>query len=90
MDGVIAYLSVEGIDDELNMFGRNPLNSFLNHMVTVLISHACHHVMLELLNQLSLLISKYVLQGLGSLASISITLALTHLLNDPTTIHLCR
>ena len=46
----------EGVDDELDMFGRYPLKSFLNHMVPILILYALENVVLKLPNQLRLLV----------------------------------
>ena len=33
----VVYLTVESINDELNVFGRDPLDGFLNDMIAVLV-----------------------------------------------------
>lgn len=46
VEAMFDYLAREGINDELDEMGRNLLDAFLNHVVSVLILHAFHHVTL--------------------------------------------
>ena len=54
----------ERVDDELDVFGRNPLESFLNHMVSILILDAFEDIVLKFPNQLRLLVGQDVFQSL--------------------------
>ena len=59
----------EGIDDKLDMFRRNSLESLLDHMISVLILDAFENVVLKFSNQLGLLISQNVFQSLPRLVT---------------------
>lgn len=65
MCGQALHLAGEGIDDELYVLGRHPLDSLLHNVVTVLVFDASQNVLLELFHQGRLLVGKDVLQGLG-------------------------
>ncbi len=63
-------LASERVDDELNVFGRHSLDSFLHHVIAILILHAVDYVVLELLDQLCLLVGQNVLKSLRVLARV--------------------
>lgn len=58
------HLVGEGIYDEVNVFGRNALDGFLNDMIPVLILDTLEDVALQLFNQLGLLVDEDVLESL--------------------------
>ena len=64
MSGVLANLAMKGVDDELNVLCWDSFNGFLDNMIAVLILDTSHHIMLELLDKLGLLVSKDVLESL--------------------------
>ena len=66
MRGQSLHLSCEGIDDELYMLGRNPLNRLLDYMIAVLVFDAPENVFLQFFDQCCLLVGQNVLQRLGS------------------------
>ena len=57
-------LLVEGIDDELNVTGWNSLDCFLDNMIAVLVLDAFQHVILEFLDDASLLVNQHMFQCL--------------------------
>jgi len=59
-----VHLATEGIDDELDQVRRHAFDALLDHVVTVLILDALHHVALELLDQDGLLVNVDHLQCL--------------------------
>lgn len=59
------YLSGERVNNELDMFCRDSLDSLLNNMITVLVLDTFEHMVFELFDQKSLLIGKDVLQSLS-------------------------
>lgn len=65
----MVYLVGKGVDDERNVLSRDPLDSLLNHMITVLVLDAFQNLVLELLDQAGLLIDQDVLEGLTNLVS---------------------
>lgn len=65
-------LASEGVDDELYVLSRYPLDGFLDHVIAILIFDAIYHVILELFDKLSLLIGEDVLESLGSLANVTV------------------
>lgn len=83
------HLTLEGIDDELHIFGRYSLNGLLNHMVTILISYTLENTRLKLFDHGSLLISQDVFEGLWRdvLATINQRNAMTPKLTFCTTRH---
>jgi hypothetical protein len=64
MSGQDVNLSSESIDDELNVFGWNTLDGFLNDVVTVLILDAFEDIGAEFLDEFGLLISKDMFESL--------------------------
>lgn len=79
----------EGVDNELNMFGGYPLESFLNHMVSILILHALENAVLKFPNQLRLLVGQNMFQSLRRLARSAIEdPSGTNLLHYTATVHL--
>lgn len=60
-------MTSEGVNDELNMFSGYSLESFLDHMIPVLILDAFEDVVLKFPNQLSLLVGQDVFQSLRGL-----------------------
>lgn len=57
-------VACKGVDDELDMFSGYPFESFLDHMVSVLILDAFENVVLKFSNQLGLLTSQDMFQSL--------------------------
>ena len=79
----------EGVDDELDMFSGYSLESFLNHMVSILILDALENAVLKFPNQLRLLVGQNVFQSLRRLArSASKNPSETNLLHYTATVHL--
>ena len=64
------HVTSEGVNDELDMFGGYSLESFLDHVVPVLILDAFEHVVLKFPDQLRLLVGQDVFQGLRGLVKI--------------------
>ena len=64
-------LADQRVQDELDVFGRNPFDGFLDDMITILIFDALEHFMFELLDQLRLLVGQNVLECLSSSALLS-------------------
>lgn len=62
--GKFVHLSLEGVDDELHMLGRNPFDRLLDDMVAVLVPHTAQHGWLQLLDHRCLLVGEDVFQGL--------------------------
>ena len=60
------YLSGESVDDELDMFRRDSLDSFLNNMIPVLVLDTFEHMIFQLFYKESLLVGKDMLQRLFS------------------------
>lgn len=58
----------EGVDDELDVFGGYSLESFLDHMVPVLIFNAFKNVVLKFSNELRLLVGQDVFQSLRNVS----------------------
>ena len=90
MYGKIMDLVREGIDNELDMFRGNSLNGLLNHMIAVLIFHALEDVVFKLFDQLSLLVGQNMLECLSRQRELDPSLRGTHLLDNPTAVHLQR
>lgn len=59
-------LSVEGIDNELDMLSWNPLDSLLDNVVSVLVLDAGEDMSIKLFNELSLLVHKDMFERLSS------------------------
>ena len=59
----------ERIDDKLDVFRRDSLESLLDHMISILILDAFENVVLKFSNQLGLLISQNVFQSLPRLVT---------------------
>ena len=79
----------EGVDDELDMFSGYSFESFLDHMVPVLILDAFENVVLKFPNQLRLLVGQDVFQSLRTLVeSESQGFDRTNLLHYTATVHL--
>lgn len=57
-------LAPEGVDDELDILRGHTLDSLLNDMVAILVSHALEDVVLQLLDHGGLLVGEDVLEGL--------------------------
>ena len=57
-------LTMESFDDELDVFCRYSLNSFLNHMIAVLVFYALEDMTVQLLNKGGLLLRQYMLESL--------------------------
>lgn len=57
-------LAMESFDDELDMFCWYSLNSFLNHMVAVLVFHALEYMTVQFLHKGGLLLCQYMLESL--------------------------
>ena len=70
-----VHLATERVDDELDIVRRNSLNCLLNNVVTVLVSNALQHMILQLFDHRGLLVGEDMLEGL---------------LNNTATIHLGR
>lgn len=66
--GEVLYLALHSSVDEGDMLSGNPLDCFLDDMISVLIFDAFEDVVLQLLDQYCLLIGKNVLKSLLSLA----------------------
>lgn len=62
--GKTLNLLMEGIQDELDMLRRNPLDRFLDDMVAVLVPDGFQDVVLEFLHDASLLVDQDVLKSL--------------------------
>lgn len=50
MGGKSVHLAFEGVDDELHILRRNPLDGLLDHMVAILISDTLQDMALKLLD----------------------------------------
>lgn len=68
MSGEDVNLSLEGIYDELDVLGGNPLNRFLHYMVSILIFDTLEDIGLELFDKFGLLISENMFEGLDSIS----------------------
>ena len=64
MRGQAEHLATEGIDDELEAGRLQCLNTFLNHMVTILVLHTLQLVAVRLLDDQLLLLQWNRLQSL--------------------------
>lgn len=62
--GQPAHLSLESVDDELDVLRWNPFNGLLDDMVSILVTDTLEHVVLELLDHGCLLIGKDMFQRL--------------------------
>lgn len=60
------YLSGESVNNELDMFCRDSLDSLLNNMIAVLVLDTFEHIIFQLFYQESLLVGKDMLQRLSS------------------------
>ena len=58
----------EGVDNERYVLCGNPLDSLLDHMVSILILDALEHLVLEFLDQCSLLVHKNMLKSLETVS----------------------
>ena len=67
MCGKSMDLSLEGLNDELNVLGWNSLDGLLNYVVAILVLDAFQDIWLEFSHKLSLLVGKNVLQGLHTI-----------------------
>ena len=87
---VFTNFPLKCIDDELNVLRRHSFDRLLHHMVTVLIFHAFHHIMLKLLDQGGLLIGQDMFQCLlrVSKGALLMPCMLIHLLDNATAVHL--
>lgn len=84
-------LALERVDDKLDILRRNPLDSFLDNVVTVLISHALENMVLKFFDHRSLLVRKDVFQGLQSQYVVMTKASKeTYLLDYSAPVHLCR
>ena len=63
----LLNVTSEGVNDELDMVRGYSLESFLDHMVPVLILDAFEDVVLKLSDQLRLLVGQDVFQSLSKL-----------------------
>lgn len=61
----LSDVAGEGIDDELDMFGRDPLDGLLDDVIAVLIFDASQNIFLEFLHEGCLLIGQDVLKSLA-------------------------
>ena len=57
-------LLMEGIDDELNVAGWDPLDRFLNDMIAILVLDASQHIILQLFDNAGLLVDQHMFQCL--------------------------
>jgi hypothetical protein len=64
MSGKALHLTLESLDNELDMFGRNALDSLLNDVVSILITDTCKDMIVQLLHQSSLLVRQDMLKCL--------------------------
>jgi len=62
-------LAMESFDDELDMFCWYSLNSFLNHMVAILVFHTLEDMTVQFLNEGGLLLCQYMLESLWELSA---------------------
>jgi hypothetical protein len=61
-------LTFECLNYELYVFGRNPLDRFLNHMIAVLIFHTLENMTIKLFDQSGLLFGQDVLECLSNIS----------------------
>lgn len=85
-----VHLSFEGVDDELHIVRRNPLDGLLDHVVAILISDTFQDMAFKLLDHGSLLISEDMFQCLWRLAMKPGKGQRYYLLNHSTAVHLRR
>jgi hypothetical protein len=91
MSGQTLDLARKGVDDELYVLGGYPFNSFLDHVIAILILDAFQHVVLKLFDQLRLLVCKDVFKSLDMSAKAQHNKCKqTHLLHNSATVHLSR
>ena len=61
-------LASEGLDDKLNVLGRNTFDGFLDNVIAILVFHAFENIGLKLFDKLGLLIGKNMFESLNTLA----------------------
>lgn len=91
VNGELPDLTVERVDDELDMLGRYTFNRLLNDVIAVLILHAFQYIVLKFLDQSRLLVGEYVLEGLITLIAVLQVWSCglyAHLLYNSASIHL--
>ena len=87
---VFTNFTLKCIDDELDVLRGHSFDRLLHHMVAVLVFHAFHNIMLELLDQGGLLIRQDMFQCLlrVSRGALLLLCMLLYLLYNATPVHL--